>query len=78
MSANVETLVTEVHPTTQRERAVDSAKALAAAEVANAKSQIKDEAGWRVDRLIVGGGALAGVLSLLAIVRATLKKLRRR
>lgn len=74
MSANVEGLVTEVHPTAVKNRAVDDAKTFAATELHNAKTQIKDEDGWRSDRLMAAGAAVAGAVGFLLIVRSLIKK----
>lgn len=70
VSAQVEQLVEEVHPTTVKDRAVDQARAFAQAEFDSAKATIKDEAGWRVDRLLAVGAAVAGVVAFLLTVRA--------
>lgn len=78
MSANVEGLVTEVHPKAVKQRTVDDVKAFARAEAEHAKSQIKDEDGWRTDRLTlagaVAGAALVAVLTLRAIARKVSKR----
>ncbi|HSN44697.1 MAG TPA: DUF3618 domain-containing protein [Propionibacteriaceae bacterium] len=78
MSANIEGLVTEVHPTAVKNRAVDNAKSFAAMEFANAKSQVKDEAGWRLDRLLTVGAAVAGSLAVLLVIRSLVDKSRGR
>ncbi|MGA4508389.1 DUF3618 domain-containing protein [Propionibacteriaceae bacterium G1746] len=69
-SANVEQLVEEVHPTTVKDRAVGQARSFAQAEINSAKATIKDEAGWRLDRVLAVGAAVAGVVVLLLSVRA--------
>ena len=73
MGANVEGLVTEVHPKAVKQRTIDDTKAMMFAEVENAKSQVKDEDGWRTDRLtlagVAAGAALLGLLTIRAIVR---------
>ncbi|MGA4669512.1 DUF3618 domain-containing protein [Propionibacteriaceae bacterium Y1923] len=70
VSANVEQLVEEVHPTTVKDRAVDQARTFAQAEFNSAKATIKDEAGWRMDRVLAVGAAVAGVVVFLLTVRA--------
>lgn len=70
VSAHVEQLVEEVHPTTMKDRAVDQARTFAQTEFESAKSTIKDEAGWRLDRLFAIGGAVLGVVTFLLTVRA--------
>lgn len=70
VSAQVEQLVEEVHPTTVKDRAVGQARAFAQTEFDAAKSTIKDEAGWRLDRLMAVGAAVVGVGAFLLTVRA--------
>ena len=70
VSANVEQLVEEVHPTTVKDRAVGQARSFAQAEFDSAKATIKDEAGWRLDRLLALGAAVLGVVAFLVSVRA--------
>lgn len=70
VSANVEQLVEEVHPTSVKDRAVGQAKTFAQAEFDSAKATIKDEAGWRLDRILAVGAAVAGVVVFLLTARA--------
>lgn len=70
VSANVEQLVEEVHPTSIKDRAVGQARTFAQAEFNSAKATIKDEAGWRLDRVLAVGAAVAGVVAFLLTVRA--------
>lgn len=77
ISANVEGFVEEVHPQALKEKAVDDAKAFASREFETAKQQIKDEAGWRIDRLVVFGGAALGVVTFLLTIRAIVNRSRR-
>lgn len=70
VSAQVEQLVQDLHPTTVKDRAVDQARTFAQSEFESAKSTIKDEAGWRMDRLVAVGGAVLGVVTFLLTVRA--------
>ena len=70
VSANVEQLVEEVHPTSIKDRAVGQARTFAQAEFNSAKATIKDEAGWRLDRVLAVGAAVAGVVVFLLTVRA--------
>lgn len=78
MTANVEGLVTEVHPKAVKQRSVDEAKAFAMGEVSHLKSQIKDDDGWRTDRLSVAGVAAGAAALGLAVVRAVVKSARNR
>lgn len=70
VSANVEQLVEEVHPTSVKDRAVGQARSFAQAEFNSAKATIKDEAGWRLDRMLAVGAAVAGVVVFLLTARA--------
>ena len=63
-------LITEVNPKNVAKRGVESAKSFAATEFEAAKSQIKDERGWRTDRLVVIGGAVLGVVVFFITVNA--------
>lgn len=54
--------VAEVNPKNIARRGVDSAKSFAATEFESVKSQVKDEHGWRTDRLMIIGGAVLGVV----------------
>lgn len=78
MGANIEGLVTEVHPKAVVNRTVDDVKALATAELDNAKRQVKDEDGWRTDRLSVIGGAAAAVVVTVLVLRAVVRRIRKR
>lgn len=79
MSANVEGLVTEVHPKAVKQRTVDDAKAFVMNEVDYAKTQakatVKDEDGWRTDRITLGSGAAAAALVALLTMRAIVRKI---
>ena len=76
MNANVEGLVKEVHPQAVKERAIDDAKAFAMAEVNSLKSQVKDEVGWRTDRLTVAGVVVAGTVAALLVLRCIVQRIR--
>ena len=74
LSANVEGLISEVHPRAVATRRVDDAKTFAKTEYASAKKQIKDENGWRYDRLAVVAGALVGTVIFVRVVRSIMGK----
>ena len=63
-------LVEEVSPKNIAKRGVDTAKDFAAAEFEAAKAQIKDENGWRTDRLIAIGGAVLGVVAFVITLKS--------
>ena len=77
LAANVEQLVEEVHPNTVKDRAVGQARAFAQAEFDSAKKTIKDEAGWRMDRLVALSAAVLGVVGFLVTVRSIIKQTRK-
>ena len=75
LAAGVENLVEEVHPATLKREASDRARDFVQGEFDQVKSQVKDENGWRVQRIAMAAGVLAagvGIIVLRAIVgRAT-------
>lgn len=77
MGANVEGLVTEVHPKAVKQRTIDDTKAMFMAEVDNAKSQVKDEDGWRTDRLTLAGAVAGAAVLGLAVVRLVVSQARK-
>ncbi|MDO5286620.1 MAG: DUF3618 domain-containing protein [Actinomycetia bacterium] len=76
LAGNVAGLVAEVHPKAVVNRTVVDAKHFAAEQYEYAKTQVKDEYGWRVDRLAVAAGAAAGLLTFLLVVRSVNKRRR--
>ncbi|CAI9407638.1 hypothetical protein AESSP_01862 [Aestuariimicrobium sp. T2.26MG-19.2B] len=70
VSANLANLVTEVHPTAIKDRTIDDAKTFAHTEFDAAKSQVKDERGWRIDRLLMLSAAVVGTVAVLVGIRA--------
>ncbi|WP_203567295.1 DUF3618 domain-containing protein [Aestuariimicrobium ganziense] len=77
MAASVEGLVEQVHPTAVKQRTVNDAKSFAQDEFTNLKSQVKDDDGWRTDRLVIVGGALLGVATFLLTVRAIVGRIKK-
>ncbi|MDA8437292.1 MAG: DUF3618 domain-containing protein [Propionibacterium sp.] len=76
LSNNIAGLVEEVHPTAVKGRTIDEAKNFARSEADYAKGLIRNDAGWRTDRLVIVGGALVGTVVLLLTVRAIVGKAR--
>ncbi len=74
LTASIESLVSEAHPKVVAQRSLEDAKAFAAGEFENVKSHVKDENGWRVDRLAAIGGAVAGFLLFLGTIRAIVSR----
>ena len=71
LAAGVENLVEEVHPATLKREASDRARDFVQGEFDQVKSQVKDENGWRVQRIAMA----AGVLAAGATARRKLEKL---
>lgn len=66
----IEQLIDQVHPQRVKERQIASAKTLARAEVANLRSQVFYPNGeLRTARLAALGGAVAGFVTFVAVVR---------
>lgn len=70
LTENLEALVTQVHPHAVTYKVKEEAKAFAQTEFQEAKQKVKDEYGWRVDRFVMVGGAVLGVVTFLLVVRA--------
>ncbi|RCK69089.1 DUF3618 domain-containing protein [Desertihabitans brevis] len=69
VAEDVRELVDDVHPKRVVQRSVDEAKAQARAELDQAASHVKDEHGWRWDRIALIGGAVAGVVTFVLVLR---------
>lgn len=78
MSANVEGLVNEVHPTAVKQRTIDDVKQTAKTEVQHLTYQVKDEDGWRTDRFIAAGMVAGAATIGLLIVRGFVKLVTRK
>jgi|JI8StandDraft_1071087.scaffolds.fasta_scaffold76622_2 hypothetical protein len=72
--ANLDELVVEAHPKAVAHQVKEEARAFAETQFEQAKQQVKDEYGWRVDRFVVVGGAVLGVVTFLLVVRALTKR----
>ena len=57
----MEDLVDSVKPANIARRGIDDAKSFVAGEFQTIKEELRDEDGWRTDRLAIIGGALLGV-----------------
>ncbi len=78
LAANVAELVNQVHPRAVVQRSIDDARGFAATEFAAAKAQVIDEHGrLRTERVLLLGGAIAGVVTFVLLVRGILKGVRR-
>jgi anti-sigma-K factor RskA len=67
-------LIGELHPKAVVHRTVEDAKAFAGEQLTSAKSQVKDQYGWRFDRLALVAGAAVGVVTFVLVVRALGKR----
>lgn len=74
MSSTIEGLTEEFHPVAIKNRAVGDAKDFAQREYTTVRdrltSQVKDENGWRTDRLTLIGGGLVAAAGALVVLRA--------
>ncbi len=61
LAGAMEGLVDSVKPANIARRGVDDAKSFVAGEFQAIKEELRDEDGWRTDRLAIIGGALLGV-----------------
>ena len=67
---SVQNLATEVNPKNVAKRSLDDARGFVSAEFSAAKSQVKDDDGWRMDRLMVIGGAVLGVVAFVVTLNS--------
>ena len=69
LTNSIEGLIDQVHPTKIKQRTVRGVKTLVSDEFAAAKAQVIDEQGRpRTTRLLIGGGALAGLVTLVLVI----------
>lgn len=61
LAGAMEDFVDSVKPANIARRGIDDAKSFVAGEFQTIKEELRDEDGWRTDRLAVIGGALLGV-----------------
>jgi len=61
LAGAMEDFVDSVKPANIARRGIDDAKSFVAGEFQNIKEELRDEDGWRTDRLAIIGGALLGV-----------------
>lgn len=67
-------LVNEFHPKAVVHRTVEDAKGFASEQLQSAKAQVKDQYGWRLDRLALVAGAVVGVAVFALTVRTLGKR----
>ena len=79
LTASVETLIDQVHPNRIKQRSIDGAKKFGRAELENAKALIFNARGdLRTDRLVLLAGSGAGFVTFLVVIRAIVRRARRR
>jgi hypothetical protein len=79
LAAAVERLVDQVHPQHVKHREVEGAKHFVHVELENLKALLFNARGdLRTDRLARAGGVAAGTVSLLLVLRAVVRRHRRR
>ena len=61
LAGAMEDLVDSEKPANIARRGIDDAKSFVAGEFQNIKEELRDEDGWRTDRLAIIGGAILGV-----------------
>lgn len=71
---NIDGLVADAHPKAIAFHAKQEAKDFAQTQFEEAKHQVKDQYGWRVDRFVMVGGAVLGAVTFLLVVRAIAKR----
>ena len=79
LTASVEALIDQVHPNRIKQRQIAGVKRFVNIELETAKSLVFNARGdLRKDRLALVGGAVAGFVSFLVIVRAIARRGRKR
>lgn len=77
LTSSVAGLIDQVHPNRIKQRSVGRVKQLANAELEDAKSKLFNAKGdLRKDRLAAIGGAAAGLLTFLLILRSLVRRRR--
>ena len=71
LAGAMEDLVDSVKPANIARRGIDDAKSFVAGEFQTIKEELRDEDGWRTDRLAIIGGALLGVARCRTACRAS-------
>ena len=75
LTSAVESLIDQVHPQRIKQREIAGARHFLNTEIENARSLVYNARGdLRTDRLAVAGGAVAGVVTLLVVLRTVLRR----
>ncbi|MBP8918992.1 MAG: DUF3618 domain-containing protein [Micropruina sp.] len=80
LASNVAGLINEVHPKVVVQRGIDDTREFTAKQYANAKAQVIDPhtGELRTDRVLLIGGAVAGIVTFVLLVRTIAARLRGR
>jgi hypothetical protein len=74
LTSSLESLIDQVHPQRIKQREIAGARRFLDTELENAKSLVYNARGdLRTDRLAVAGGAAAGLVTLLVVLRAVIR-----
>jgi hypothetical protein len=75
LTSSVEGLIDQVHPNRIKQREIAQVKSLINGELENAKSLVFNARGdLRKERLAIVGGAVAGAIGFLVIIRAIVRR----
>ena len=75
LASNIAALVDQVHPKAIARRSIASAQGFVGVQSARVRSQLLDGDGAvRTNRVVVLGGAVAGLLAFILIVRAIVRR----
>lgn len=75
LAQNIQGLVTDVHPSAVRARAVNDARTFASDSVSQAKATVVDESGVRWDRIGTAVLVVAGVVGTVVVLRGIRKRI---
>ena len=78
LADNVAGLINQMHPKAIVQRGIDDARGFAATEFASARAQVVDASGQlRTERVLLIGGAVAGVITFVVLLRSILNRARK-
>lgn len=74
LSTHVTELIGQIHPKVIVQKQKEEATTAVKAQVRNLKGQFVDENGLRLDRIVTIGGAVAGTVTFLLVVRGLVNR----
>lgn len=75
LSANLEELISQVHPKAIKQKQVRNVKTLVSGEINNAKAQFQTTTGeWRLDRIAMVAGSVVGAIVVVAVLRTIVRR----